>query len=212
MPTPKSTQRILLCLDFDLTLTQTHLFRYVVDMINGGFSREDALLRAIKLIDQQGPRGGEQLWETLAIWLTQGHGLVVTSYTSFPELPIALLSRGVALLRKHGAREYTRWLSRPLIVFGDPAPHLNPVVSVPTTILISQDDQAHGGDGKNTHISTALKYFQDQGQHFDQALLIDDDPRNIELAKEAGYLTILAVSEIEDVEHLTHLQAYVSHR
>ena len=205
----KIIPRTLLCLDFDLTLTQTHLFRYVVDTIHGGFSREEALLRAIKVLDQQGPRGGIVLWQTLAIWLNHGHGLVVTSYTAFPELPIALLSRGIASLREYGARSQTRWLSRPLIVYGDPAPHLNPSIPIPNTILVSQQSQDLSHQGKNSHITEALKYLMTQGQHFERVLLVDDDPNNIEYAQKIGHDTIQVDSELESISHLIDLQSYL---
>ena len=92
----------LLCLDFDLTLTQTHLFQYTASMIREGFDREEAILRAIRLMEHQGPRGGEELWSVLAMWLNHGHTLAVTSFTAFPELPIALLAKGVSKVRSQG--------------------------------------------------------------------------------------------------------------
>ena len=211
----------LLCLDFDLTLTQVHLFSYTAESIRSGFSREDSILRAIKLLDHQGPRGGEEFWDILYHWLAIGHGIAITSFTSFPELPIAFLSRGVIHLRKRGAtRALTRWLSRPIVIYGDPAPDLNPPHTLPGTWLISPDLErrdirlksqtttAHNQQqglcdlGKNRHIDQALKVMKDQGHTFKQAVLMDDDPRNIKWANERGYFTIPVSHDLDDQKHL----------
>ena len=213
---------MLLCLDFDLTLTHTHLFSYTAEAIRSGFSREDAIMRAIQVIEHQGVRGGERFWDILHLWLSAGHGLAITSFTSFPELPIALLSRGIAQLRKRGAhREVTRWLSRPIIVYGDPAPDLNPPRDLPRTWLISPHPEQLSLDkemrsanremisstldhsGKNQHISQALKVTNDQGHTFHNAVLMDDDPRNIDVAALRGHVTLAVSRDLDSQEHLS---------
>ena len=213
MTSPPSPQtRLLLCLDFDLTLTMTHLFQSTVRAIQGGYSREAALLFTLNQLKRQGPRGGERLWEVLFEWLEAGHGLAITSFTSFPELPSALLSWGVPRLRALGAtRDQTRWLSRALIVFGDPAPQFNPARLQPNMILIpaekissTQSTQPSTSSvGKNLHLNAAKEFFEGRGDHFDQVVLVDDDPNNIQAAQEGGYLAILASREHEDLSHLT---------
>ena len=200
--------RMLLCLDFDLTLTQTHMFHYVVEAINGGFSREDAVLRAIKIIRRQGPKGGKLLWSSIASWLDAGHGVAVTSYTSFPELPQALLSLGVSALRQElQDRRLTRWLSRPLVIFGDPAPAFNPPVKLPHTVLIPRVELISGDHGKNLHIQMALDELKRRGFHYQRAVLMDDDPTNIALAAAAGHLVIPVEREAKDDDHLDRLRA-----
>ena len=200
----------LLCLDFDLTLTKSHLFGYVVDAIQGGFSRENALLRAMKILDAQGVKGGQQFWQFLARWLTAGHGLVITSYTSFPELPTALLAKGIPELRKLGVpKQYVRWISRPIIVYGDPAPHLNPPRPLPNTYLISQDLLKAEASGKNLHIQEALKQVQTRGYHYHQALLLDDDPQNIEYAQMAQIQTIQVSKKADDLSHIEILNSLI---
>lgn len=208
MSSPASSPRFLLCLDFDLTLSKSHLFRYVVDAINGGFSREQALLRAIQVMSRQGPKGGYELWGHLASFLSLGHGLAITSYTAFPELPISLLAQGIKPFRTHGANAYTRWLSRPVIIYGDPAPKLNPPQVIPNTFLVVPGDH-----GKNLHIQEALRVFESKGEHFDQVILIDDDEYNLLKAKEIGVLTIpvckVPQSEVEELSHLHELDRLV---
>ena len=196
----------LLCLDFDLTITQTHLFRYTANAIHEGWSRQDAILRSIELYERQGARGGDDLWRTLYHWLSAGHGLAVTSFTAFPELVAAALTRGVAPMRALGAsRDITRYMSRPLIIYGDPAPDLNPPRELPGTSLVRAE---RGGlSDKNRHIERALKLNQAQGRLYEGVLLLDDDPRNIEHALEAGYLAIHVSSDPSDHSPLENLGA-----
>ena len=210
----------LLCLDFDLTLTHLHLFSYTASMIRSGVRRDDALMNAIKLIDSHGPRGGEQFWSIMFQWLRAGHGLAITSFTSFPELPIAMLSRGIPSLRKCGAgRNLTCWLSRPIVVYGDPAPDLNPPRPLPGTWLVSPQTQPEhhkstpissqspkqslkDSSGKNAHISQALKAANLQGHAFSKVVLMDDDLDNITSAKQHGHLTIAVSRDLDNQEHL----------
>lgn len=207
--TPKHTAQTLtephlLCLDFDLTLTQTHLFRYTVNAIHEGWSRQEAILRSIELYERQGARGGDALWRALHTWLSAGHGLAITSFTSFPELIAAALTRGVAPMRALGAsRDVTRYLSRPLIIYGDPAPDLNPPRELPSTSLIRAE--RGGPTDKNHHIERALELNRAKGKAYEGALLIDDDLRNIERALEAGHLTIHVPRELDDHRHLERL-------
>ncbi len=229
MSSPHTAPRLLLCLDFDLTLSKTHLFRYVVDAINGGFSREQALLRAIQVMNQQGPKGGELLWGQLAQFLKQGHGLVVTSYTAFPELPIALLAQGIRPFRALDAKGYTRWLSRPIIIYGNPAPRFNPPQDLPNTFLVpassldkrmeqkqatqKQNSSDHSSLGKNLHIQEALRRLEEKGQRFDQVILMDDDEYNLSQAQAMGVHIISvckeAQSEQEEQAHLHELEKLV---
>ena len=87
--------RALVCFDFDLTLTDAHLFRSVTEMIRSGASRERACMKAISYLDERGARGGARLWELIGALLMRGHGLAVCSFTAYPELAMALLQRGV---------------------------------------------------------------------------------------------------------------------
>lgn len=204
MSSPSPSPRFLLCLDFDLTLSKSHLFHYVVDAMNSGFSREKSLLRAIQVMSQQGPKGGDELWKLLALFLKLGHGLVVTSYTAFPELPIALLAQGVKAFRSLDAKAYTRWLSRPVIVYGDPAPAFNPPQTLPHTFLVP----AHQ-PGKNLHIQEALRVFKLRGELFDKVILIDDDEHNLAEAQKIGALTIAVCREPQsETEELSHLREF----
>ena len=143
---------------------------------------------------------------------------MITSFTSFPELPIAQLSRGVTELRQRGAsRDITRWLSRPTIVYGDPAPTLNPPRPIPGTHLVSplthhpkphpksinlSDAEALGKRGKNLHVSRSLELLNQRETTFNRAVLMDDDPHNIELADRYGHLTIPVSRDLNDHQHL----------
>ncbi|MAD61518.1 MAG: hypothetical protein CMH49_08415 [Myxococcales bacterium] len=208
MSAPNSSPRFLLCLDFDLTMSKSHLFHYVVDAMKGGFSREKALLRAMHIMSKQGPKGGDELWKQLASFLTLGHGLAITSYTAFPELPITLLAQGIKPFRSLNAKAYTRWLSRPVIVYGDPAPTFNPPQEIPNTFLVSAYEQ-----GKNMHIEKALQVFESRGEYFDQVILIDDDEHNLTEAKKMGVLTIPVCrepqSEREERSHLREFEQFI---
>ena len=202
---------ILLCLDFDLTLTLFHTFRYVIDSIGGGFSREDALLRAIKLIKRQGPKGGDELWKVLAVCLNRGHGIAVTSFTAFPELAQAMLASGLSSIRPAlSDRTMTRWLSRPLIVFGDPAPRYNPPHLLPNTHLVTHEELSRGEYGKNLHIQAALSTLVSRGMSYEQVILMDDDPNNIKLAEEAGHFTVPVSREEGELSHLNLLLEMIS--
>ena len=202
---------LLICFDFDLTLTQFHTFHYVLDSIRGGFSREEALLRAIRLITSQGPKGGELLWRAIATCLNCGHGVAITTFTAFPELAQALLVSGLSsvrpLLDDRGA---SRWLSRPLIIFGDPAPGYNPPQALPNTRLVSQAELSKGDFGKNLHIEAARAELTLRGHQYDRALLIDDDQRNTDRATQSGHLVIPVGEDEGDVRHLEKLLALVS--
>ena len=230
--TSTSQEPLLLCLDYDLTLTPTHLFKYTAELIHAGFGRDDALMRAIQLIERQGPRGGPRFWDELYAWLSAGHGLVITSFTAFPELPIASLARGTGELRQRGAsRAVTRWLSRPKIIYGDPAPDMNParplpgawLVSPPAHALIEVDQPSTCNvtdlgvtkdqrdslrlRGKNLHISKALEVFKDEGINYRGVVLMDDDPYNTRLAGQHGHLTISVSRDLDDHRHLDEWRA-----
>lgn len=201
----------LLCLDFDLTLTKSHFFRYTVDSINSGFSREKAVLQAIRLMERQGPKGGERLWLFLARWLKAGHGLVITSYTAFPELPNAMLVKGISTLRaQQASKEHIRWLSRPIIIYGDPAPRFNPPTPIPNTILISQKKLSTDDHGKNLHIEAALEQLEKRRLVFQNVLLVDDDPHNIERAQAKGFDCIQVSRDADNLEHLSKLEDYLA--
>ena len=208
MSAPNPSPRFLLCLDFDLTLSKSHLFHYVVDAMNGGFSREKALLRAMQIMSQQGPKGGDELWKQLASFLKRGHGLAITSYTAFPELPITLLAQGIKPFRSLNAKAYTRWLSRPVIIYGDPAPKFNPPQAIPNTFLVPAHEQ-----GKNLHIQEACRVFESRGEYFDQVILIDDDEYNLMEAKKMGALTVPVCrepqSELEECAHLREFEQLI---
>ena len=201
----------LLCLDFDLTLTQTHLFQYTASMIREGFGREEAILRAIRLMEHQGPRGGEELWSVLAMWLNHGHALAVTSFTAFPELPIALLAKGVSKVRAQGvSKERIRWLSRPLIIYGDPAPELNPTRPLPHTELVTPHPESGVESGKNQHIEAALRLARARGVDVTRAVLMDDDSQNIALAEARGHCVIEARrDDLKDMSHLARLKELI---
>ena len=159
-------------------------------------------------MSKQGPKGGHELWRHLAAFLSLGHGLAITSYTAFPELPINLLTQGVKPFRTHDAKAYTRWLSRPVIIYGDPAPRFNPPQVIPNTFLVVPGDQ-----GKNLHIQEAIRVFDTKGERFDQVILIDDDEYNLLKAKEIGVLTIPVCkepqSEMEELSHLRELEQLI---
>ena len=210
-PIPQLSGRTLLCLDFDVTLTLNHLFQTTANAIINGYPRDRAILLTLELLEQQGPRGGHRLWEVLHLWLRSGHGIAVTSFTAFPELPSSLLAWGVPHLRAlEASRNITRWLSRPVIIYGDPAPQLNPPSPQPNTILVSADQlktarsSLNGGDdiGKNLHIRSALSHLEKSGERFDDVLLLDDDPNNIAAAARVGYHVIQASTDPEDLTHL----------
>lgn len=202
--------RILFCFDFDLTLTKSHLFQYVAHEIAMGRPRETALLKATKLIRTVGVRNGSALWESIASLLNAGHGLVVTSFTAFPELPFALLQGGVKELRGLGSgRRETRWLSRALVIYGDPAPDLCPSKPPPGSIYIPQKEGGDGSEGKCPHIRRALDVLNARGELFDQALLVDDSEFNIKRALEAGYEAIHVPESIDDFTHLKEIKERV---
>lgn len=201
---------LLICLDFDLTLTQLHTFHYVIDAIKGGFSREEAVLRAIRLLKSQGPKGGELLWQALAACLNRGHGVAITSFTAFPELAQALLASGLSTVRPLlKERSHSRWLSRPLIIYGDPAPSFNPPQALPNTHLVDQKELSCGDFGKNCHIKAALAALAAKGFSYQKTLLMDDDPHNIKLATEAGHLVISVNREEGDLTHIDRLLSQI---
>jgi hypothetical protein len=202
--------RILFCFDFDLTLTKSHLFQYVAHEIAMGLTRESALLKASTLIRTGGVRNGSALWETIAMLLTAGHGLVITSFTAFPELPFALLQGGVKEVRALGSgRQETRWLSRALVIYGDPAPHLCPSYPPAGSIYLRHSEGGDGSEGKCPHIRRALDILEARGELFDQVLLVDDSEFNIDRALEAGYEAIHVPESVEDMTHLKEIHERV---
>ena len=136
-----------------------------------------------------------------------------------------MLSRGIPSLRKCGAgRQVTRWLSRPIVIYGDPAPDLNPPRPLPGTWLVSPQTQPERHNstpipvrnpeqktidsrGKNAHISQALKVTHLQGYSLSKAVLMDDDLDNIKSAKQHGHLTIPVSRDLDNQEHLEAWQA-----
>ena len=204
--------RTLVCFDFDLTLTEEHLFRVVTQMIQSGAPRDEACMKAISYLDQRGPRGGERLWALLCQLLMRGHGLAVCSFTSYPELAMALWQRGIKRLRAHGAsREATAWLSRPIVIYGDPDPRLRPPLPVQGAYLVEVSFGLMASHGKQLHIERALKVANERllssldpegvgalpsllappsgalREPFSRVILLDDDPRNVDHALKSGH-------------------------
>ena len=203
-------------------------------MITSGVSRERACMRGLHHLEECGPRGGELLWDVIYELLKGGHGLAICTFSAFPELPTALLHRGVKALRARGAgREHTSWLSRPIVVYGDPNPRLRPKLITKGAYLVQVGPGQMSWMGKEQHIEQALEVanerlnrslssdggkgvlpvcptpYGDPSEPFERVLLVDDDPRNIEIAQKAGHLTTLAPPPEEDERaHLERLLAY----
>lgn len=222
--------RALVCFDFDLTLTDTHLFRLVTQMIQAGAAREQACMKGIAYLEERGPRGGERLWDLLYALLMRGHGLAVCTFTSYPELAMAMWQRGVKPLRARGApREVTGWLSRPIVVYGDPDPRLRPPLPVQGAHLVEVGFAQMASYGKQTHIERALMVAQERleaaldlegsralpgllpppsgvnDEPFQRVILLDDDPRNIEHASQRGFEGIFVSPPEQGDEHLDRL-------
>jgi len=223
--------RALICFDFDLTLTHEHMYRAVTQMIRAGAARERACYKAISYLKESGPYGGDALWELLFKLLSEGHGIAVCTFSAYPELPLALLQSGVRELRSRGAsREVTSWLSRPIITYGDPDPKLRPPLHLTGTHLIELGIDEMGSVGKQLHIERAQALVAERleralkssggprelslplppsgeaSEPFSRVILVDDDPRNILRAQEAGYEGVL-VNQDPELEHLKTLTA-----
>ena len=205
----KTSARALICFDFDLTLTHEHIYHAVRQMIAQGARRDHACLRAAQLLERVGARGGEELWDTLYALLAAGHGLAVTSFTCFPELPMTLLSHGVRHLRARGApRELTSWLSRPVVVYGDPAPELRPPFKLAGAHLAAVPAARFEEVGKRAHMEIALERAREErGFSAERLILVDDDERNTELARAAGHEAVAVSPNISHNEHLAALRA-----
>lgn len=226
----KVCSRTLVCFDFDLTLTDQHLFRAVTQMIQSGVDREQACLKAIKYLDERGPRGGDQLWSILSALLMKGHGVAICTFSSYPELAMALWQRGVKALRQRGAsREATAWLSRPIVVYGDPAIHLRPPAPIQGAYLVEVGFGQMASHGKQIHIQRALEIANLRlesslnseasratlkllpapngmmEEAFSAVILVDDDPRNIDHAQRAGQQGIFVATPQEGNGHLEQL-------
>ena len=199
---------ILFCFDFDLTITTHHLFTSTAQKMALGFSREDACIQSIKEMRSQGIRNEERLWTLILRLLTHNHGIAVTTFTAFPELPLSFLNEGIRRARRaHCTSIQTRWLSRGCVVYGDPAPHLCPSDIPPNCIYIPRHLGGDGSQGKNPHLQKALEWAnQRSSQLFTRCVLIDDDPRNVELALNAGYDAIWVNPDPENVDYLNELE------
>jgi hypothetical protein len=198
-------------------------------MIRAGADRERACHKAINYLKESGPYGGDALWDVLLKLLSNGHGLAICTFSAYPELPLALLQSGVRELRSRGAsREVTSWLSRPIVVYGDPDPKLRPPLHLTGTHLIELSVNEMASEGKLHHIERAqvlvaerleralnpqrgdreaslpLPPSGEASEPFSRVILIDDDPRNITHAQEAGCEGIL-VSQDPKLEHLKSL-------
>jgi hypothetical protein len=212
MSTPSNARdhdRALVCFDFDITLTHEHIFKLISRMIEGGARRDHACLRAAQLLERVGPRGGAALWDALYALLSAGHGVAVTSFTCFPELPMTLLAHGVRELRARGAsRELTGWLSRPIVIYGDPNPELRPPFKLAGAHLARVPPDRFEVVGKVTHMELArARAEEERGIRFERMILVDDDEVNVRRALEAGHSAVSVSADITQSDHISALRA-----
>lgn len=209
LPQRSPREPALVCFDFDLTLTHEHLYHAVRQQIAQGARRERACLLAAQRLARAGARSGEELWDTLHALLSAGHGVAVTSFTCFPELPMTLLAHGVPRLRARGApREVTSWLSRPVVVYGDPDPALRPPFKLAGAHLARVPPERFEEVGKGAHMALAReRVAEERGRRFERLVLVDDDARNVSRALEEGHEAITAPQDPLDSAHLAALRA-----
>ena len=201
----------LFCFDFDQTITCHHLFTLTAQKMNLGLNREEACIHSIQQMRDGGIRNSTRLWELIIRLLSKNQGLAITSFTSFPELPLAFLNEGIRLARKAAcSRDQIQWLSRGCIVYGDPAPHLCPQRPPPHCFHIPRHQGGDGTQGKNPHLQKAHKWaHQSRNRLFDECVLIDDDQRNVDLAIQAGHHGIWVPPQLKDESYLDELELVI---
>jgi hypothetical protein len=158
-----------------------------------------------------GIRHPQRLWSLILRLLSKDQGLAITTFTAFPELPLAFLNEGVRQARRSECtRQQTQWLSRGCVVYGDPAPHLCPTRPPPNSLYIPRHEGGDGTQGKNIHLQRAHNWaHQQRNRLFDECVLIDDDQRNVDLALEAGHHAIWVPPKIEDQRYLDELELLI---
>lgn len=197
----------LFCFDFDLTITTRHLFTLTAQKMALGLNREDACIQSIRDMRAEGIRNPTRLWSIILRILSHNHGLAITTFTAFPELPLSFLNEGIRRARKAKCSpEQIRWLSRGCVVYGDPAPHLCPPKPPPHCIYLPHHQGGNGAEGKNPHLQKAIQWANSRSSSpFSQCVLIDDDQRNIDLALQAGYDAIWVHPDLENTQYLDDL-------
>lgn len=205
----QSSKRYLFCFDFDLTITKEHLHHYTQSLMSSHLTRDRSCLKAIQVLSHHGVKHEERLWECIYQILLQGHGLAITSFTAFPELPLAFLSKGIRNLRKRTqSKEYDHYLHRPVVVYGPAPSRLLPAQKIAGSYYVNLSLDESYQNGKCQHMLQAQDILQTKGFEFDQLVLIDDDLNNIEKAIEAGFIGISVPHNDED-DYLSDIQRLV---
>ena len=162
----------LFCFDFDQTITCRHLFTLTAQKMSLGLNRDEACIHSIQEMRNGGIRQSYRLWELILRLLSKNQGLAITTFTAFPELPLAFLNEGIRRARKASCtREQIQWLSRGCVVYGDPAPTLCPQRPPPNSIYIPRHEGGDGNQGKNPHIQMAYNWaHKNRNRLFDECV------------------------------------------
>jgi hypothetical protein len=171
-------------------------------------TRENLINQGMTIFRQNGIKSQELFWEVIAKILKSEHQLAITTFSCYPDFIRACMLEGLQALREQGCTpEHIRKWKQSTIAYGDVAPQYSPINPPEHCLYIRCADGWDAKLGKNLHIQQAKQsYERANHKFFDQVILIDDDPYNIEMVKKNHDLGILVPQEYNAKIHLLGIQ------